>query len=55
MSKIIPIYSENRHPRENSSGDEPKTGFIRDFIRLLKEAIALSLEESDECDDLYDE
>ena len=32
-----------------------KTGFIRDVVRLVKEAIALSLEESDEYDDLYDE
>lgn len=28
---------------------------IRDFIRLLKESIALSLEESDEYDDLYND
>ena len=28
---------------------------IRDFIRLFKETIALSLEESDEYDDFYDE
>jgi len=56
MSKIIPLNSDNHRPRRQSvSGDKSKTGFIRDFIRLLKEAIALSLEESDECDDLYDE
>ena len=56
MSKIIPFNTDNYRPRRQSiSGDEPKTGFIRDFIRILKEAIALSLEESDECDVIYDE
>ena len=47
-------YLEGRRNRKDS-GDQPKTGFIRDAIRLIKEAIALSLEESDEYDDLYDE
>ena len=45
---------EDRRNRKDS-GDQPKTGFIRDVIRLIKESIALSLEESDEYDDFYDE
>ena len=47
-------YLEDRRNRKDSD-DQPKTGFIRDVIRLIKESIALSLEESDEYDDLYDE
>ena len=55
-SKIIQIhqYLEDRR-NHKVSGNQPKTGFIRDVVRLIKEAIALSLEESDEYDDLYDE
>ena len=56
MAKIIPFdILEKRRRRAKISGDQPKTSFIHDVIRLFKETIALSLEGSDEYDDLYDD
>ena len=56
MAKILPFEIFEEHRRETESSDNPpRFSFIRDVIRLFKESIALSLEESDQCDDLYDE
>lgn len=55
MSKIIPFEIFKEHSGEQHVCDEkPKTGFIQNVIRKIKDVMDFCCLQSDEYDDYYD-